>query len=60
MSQKVKGAFEVFPNWRKSEKELRELRQKVTFALCTEEDDMDKVTTLVDSLFITLQKAGGS
>ena len=50
-SKKVRDAFAEFPNWRDSEKELRELRKKVTFAIFAEEDDIDKVTALVDSIF---------
>ena len=57
-SKKVRQAFAEFPNWRQSEKELRELRKKVTFAIFAEEDDLDKVTALVDGIFTTLQRAG--
>jgi type I restriction enzyme, R subunit len=56
-SKKVREAFAEFSNWRDSEKELRELRQKVTFAIFAEEDDLNKVTMLVDSIFAVLQKA---
>jgi type I restriction enzyme, R subunit len=57
VSKKVRDAFAEFTNWRESEKELRELRKKVTFAIFAEEDDLDKVTALVDSIFTVLQKA---
>ena len=53
----MREAFAEFTNWRESEKELRELRKKVTFAIFAEEDDLNKVTTLVDSIFAVLQKA---
>jgi type I restriction enzyme, R subunit len=56
-SKKVREAFAEFANWRHSEKELRELRKKVTFAIFAEEDDLEKVTALVDSIFTVLQKA---
>jgi type I restriction enzyme R subunit len=56
-SKKVREAFSEFSNWRESEKELRELRKKVTYAILAEEDDLNKVTTLVDSIFTVLQKA---
>jgi type I restriction-modification system DNA methylase subunit len=59
-SKKVRDAFAEFINWRESEKELRELRKKVTFAIFAEEDDLNKVTALVDTLFTVLQKAGSS
>ena len=56
-SKKVRQAFSEFSNWRESEKELRELRKKVTFAIFAEEDDLNKVTALVDSVFSVLQRA---
>jgi len=59
-SKKVRQAFAEFSNWRQSEKELRELRKKVTFAIFAEEDDLDKVTALVDSIFTVLQKAAST
>jgi type I restriction enzyme, R subunit len=59
-SKKVREAFAEFTNWRDSEKELRELRKKVTFAIFAEEEDLDKVTTLVDSIFTVLQKAAAT
>jgi type I restriction enzyme R subunit len=55
-SKKVRAAFAKFANWRQSEKDLRELRNQVTFAICAEEDDLNKVTALVDSIFSVLQK----
>ena len=51
VSRKVADAFTKFPNWRRSEAELREVRKQVTFALFAEEDDMEKVTATVESLF---------
>ncbi len=54
---KIKQAFLEFPNWTKSEHELRELRKKVSFAIFAVEDDMAKVTELVDNLFNLLSKA---
>jgi len=56
-SKKIRQAFAEFPNWRQSEKELRELRKQVTFAIIAEEDDLNKVTALVDGIFTTLQRA---
>jgi len=57
VSRKIKDAFAEFPNWRKSENALRELRKMITFAIFSESDDLDKVTTLVDELFILLERA---
>lgn len=59
VSKKVREAFANYPNWQNSEKELRELRQRVTFAVYAEEDDLEKVTALVEELFGTLQKTNG-
>ncbi len=58
VSKKVGEAFTSFRNWRRSEKDLRELRKKVTFAIFAEEEDLDKVSALVDRLFTVLQKTG--
>ena len=57
VSRKIKDAFGEFSNWRKSENALRELRKMITFAIFSESDDLDKVTTLVDELFVLLEKA---
>ena len=39
---KVREAFEKHPNWKTSEAELREARKQVTFAIFSEEDDLNK------------------
>ena len=57
VSARIRDAFLEFPNWKKSEKSLRELRRKVTFAIFAESDDLDHVTSLVDELFTLLEKA---
>ena len=57
VSQKIKTAFGNFPNWQKSEASLRELRQKVTFAIAAGVGDLDKVVNIVDELFTILDKA---
>jgi type I restriction enzyme, R subunit len=57
VSKKVRAAFAEYPDWQRSESELRELRQKVTFALCAEEDDIEKVTATVEALFTLLHKS---
>jgi len=56
-SKKVREAFAKYPNWQRSEAELREVRKQVTFAIFAEEDDMTKVTTTVEALFMLLQKS---
>ncbi|MBL9172668.1 MAG: HsdR family type I site-specific deoxyribonuclease [Verrucomicrobiales bacterium] len=54
---KVREAFEKHPNWKTSEAELREARKQVTFAIFSEEEDLDKVTAIVDTLFTLLQRS---
>lgn len=56
VSRRVGKAFADYPNWRLSEKDLRELRKQVTFAIYAKEEDLDKVTVIVDELFAVLQK----
>jgi type I restriction enzyme, R subunit len=56
VATKIRDAFKQFCNWRRSEAELRELRKQVTFALVAVEDDIEKVTAFVESLFLLLQK----
>ena len=53
----MREAFEKHPNWKTSEAELREARKQVTFAIFSEEDDLNKVTTTVDALFTLLQRS---
>ena len=57
VSGKIREAFAKHPGWKEGEGELRELRKQVTFAVYSEEDDLDKVTTTVESLFMLLEKA---
>jgi type I restriction enzyme R subunit len=56
VSRKVHEAFTKFPNWKRSEAELRELRKDVTFALVAVQDDLEKVAATVDALFSQLQR----
>ncbi|MBX2968217.1 MAG: HsdR family type I site-specific deoxyribonuclease [Cyclobacteriaceae bacterium] len=51
LTKQIKTEFVNHANWKSSERELRELRQAVYFALMSEEDDIDKVANLVDELF---------
>jgi type I restriction enzyme, R subunit len=55
-TSKITAAFGAHPDWRRSEQQLRDLRQRVTFALIAEEDDIDKVATLVERLFSLLSR----
>jgi type I restriction enzyme R subunit len=57
VSRRIKEAFGESPNWKKSDAALRELRQKVTFAVLAEMDDLDAVVRMVDELFTLLDRA---
>ncbi|MEK0446649.1 MAG: hypothetical protein RLZZ399_1970 [Verrucomicrobiota bacterium] len=57
VSRKIKEAFIMHPNWKRSEAALRELRNKVTFAVFAELDDLDAVARIVDELFTLLVRA---
>ena len=57
VSRKIKAAFIAYPNWKGSEKEMRELRSKVTFAIFAQVDDEAQVARLVEDLFTLLEKA---
>jgi type I restriction enzyme R subunit len=57
VSRKIKTAFIEYPDWKRSEAALRELRKTVTFAVYGELDDLDAVTRIVDELFTLLEKA---
>lgn len=57
VSRKIRHAFADYPNWKRSENALRELRKQVTFAIFAETDDLDRVTAMVDELFTLLERA---
>jgi len=57
VSKKISAALVEHPNWAGSEAGLREVRQKMTFAVFSEEDDLDKVTAAVEGLLALLLKA---
>ena len=57
VTEEIRHAFAKHPNWRKSEKEMRELRQDMTFAMLTGTEDMDRVTQTVEKLIDTLIRA---
>ena len=54
VTKQIKDEFVNHPNWKTSEKELRELRQAVYFALLSQEDDIDKAASLIEELFNNL------
>ncbi len=57
ITKQIKAEFVNNPNWRTSEKELRDLRQGATFAVLNEEDDIDKAAAIVEELFYHIFKA---
>lgn len=56
-SRKVREAFTEYPHWRQSEKELRELRKMMTFAVYAQEEDLEKAVHIVDTIIRLLEKA---
>ena len=57
VSRQIKRAFVDLPNWQKSETAQRELRKKITFAIYSQSEELDRVTGIVDYLFRLLERA---
>jgi type I restriction enzyme, R subunit len=57
ITKQIKDEFSNYPHWKTSERELRDLRKGVYYAILSEEDDLDKAAAIVDDLFIHLFKA---
>ena len=57
-SRNIRQAFSDSPNWKQSENARRELRNKVTFAIFAEIEDLGRVTAMVDALFTLLERGG--
>ena len=51
ITKQIKAEFVNNPNWRTSEKEMRDLRRGATFAVLNEEEDIDKAAAIVEDLF---------
>lgn len=51
VTKQIKEEFVNNPNWKTSEKELRELRRGVYYAILAEEDNLDKAASIVEELF---------
>ena len=58
-SNQIKGAMRRFPNWRSSNKDLLALRNQVTFAVYAQEDDVNRVTAIVEDIFHILLRKNG-
>ena len=57
VANRVREAFRQCPHWRTSEAEMREARKRVTFAIFAVEEDLNKVTAIVDTLFTLLRRS---
>jgi type I restriction enzyme R subunit len=57
VANRVQEAFRQCPHWRTSEAEMREARKRVTFAIFAVEEDLNKVTAIVDTLFTLLRRS---
>lgn len=57
ITKQIKVEFVNHPNWKTSDKEFRELRNQVYFAILSEEDDLDKAANLVEDIFTSIFKA---
>ena len=58
VSRNIRQAFSDSPSWKHSENARRELRNKVTFAIFAETEQLERVTALVDALFTLLERGG--
>jgi len=57
ITKQINQAFVTHPNWKTSEKELRELRTQAYYEVLPQNDDIDKAAATVDDLFDNLFKA---
>ncbi|MDW3651013.1 MAG: HsdR family type I site-specific deoxyribonuclease [Bacteroidia bacterium] len=57
VGKRIKGAFTEHVNWVSSERDYRELRRKVTFAVLSQVDDPNIATDIVEHLFTIIKKA---
>lgn len=57
ITRQIKAEFVNNPNWKTSEKELRDLRKGAYYAVLSEEENIDKAAAIVEDLFNQLFKA---
>ncbi len=58
-SNQIKEVIRRFPNWRTSDGDLRRLRKEVTFAVYSQEDEVNRVTAIVEDIFHILLRKNG-
>lgn len=56
ITRQIKAEFVNNPNWKTSEKELRDLRKGTYYAVLSEEENIDKAAAIVEDLFNQLFK----
>lgn len=56
VSQQIGQAFINHSNWKRIEKDLRQVRNEATFAIFAEEDDEARVADIVEKIFTSLTK----
>ena len=57
VSRKIRAAFAAHPDWKNSDKAMRDLRAQVTFAIFAEVDELEEATKLVNQIFTLLERA---
>lgn len=57
ITKQIKAEFVNNPNWKSSEKELRDLRKGTYYAVLSEEENIDRAAAIVEDLFNQLFKA---
>ncbi len=58
VTERIMGEFARYPDWKTGEKDLRELRTQVYYAVLEQHGDIDNAAILVDDLFSHLFRAG--
>jgi type I restriction enzyme R subunit len=59
-AKKFKNIFNQYPNWNRSEKEVRELRAALYGILLSELDDLDKANEIIDDILNTIMLANAN
>ncbi|MBM3435702.1 MAG: HsdR family type I site-specific deoxyribonuclease [Bacteroidetes bacterium] len=59
ITRQIKNEFVNNPNWKTSDKEKRDLRSGIYYAILSEEKDLDRAASIVEELFTHLDKTYG-